>query len=492
MLLAALSLSVALVVQDQTPLRAAAHDNATRQTTLVAGDWLEVRGERQGYLEVYDHRRERPGYVRPSAVRSYALGESAAPKLGALVEYLRDAPGQESLGIGYVALYLRAATAQGAGAEVFDALGTMAERLGRRASARVAKPGDANGSLAAQLEVAESYGVHFVSFEREGATQVCYDGEAFRHVLALGGTAPERARAALGLTDPSCVDPAVVPSAALEIAKGRAGVLDGVDPATLGADVPAEQVARLRIRRATVNAEVAYLAARTGDGALAKQASEAAKRELLLTDRATLADEDRLVYEEAALRTAAVRWAAEPVAAASPAHAWVVDLASGAPGQTCVRVKARGKEDVVFEHCTYAVVWPSSLRFAPHDAGVAMVVQPLPGWTELLVLHPSRAAPPGQSWVADTLAPATIDPDLGYVELAGFSPDGARALVVRESRASGPLGSPHTLAPWVQKTFQVVATDGFHVEKEAPSLAGLAAFRHWQAPDWRSGTLALR
>src|SRR5271155_68320 len=108
MLLPALAITVALVVQDQAPLRAAAHDNAPRQTALTAGDWLEVRGERQGYLEVYDHRRERPGYVRPAAVRSYDLGEGAAGKLGALVEYLRDAPGEESLGIGYVALYLRA------------------------------------------------------------------------------------------------------------------------------------------------------------------------------------------------------------------------------------------------------------------------------------------------------------------------------------------------------------------------------------------------
>ena len=70
MLLPALALTVALVVQDQTPLRAAAHENAPRQTTLAPGDWLEVRGERQGYLEVYDHRRERPGYVARALVRT--------------------------------------------------------------------------------------------------------------------------------------------------------------------------------------------------------------------------------------------------------------------------------------------------------------------------------------------------------------------------------------------------------------------------------------
>src|SRR5436305_12185347 len=130
MLLAALAAVVALVVQDQTALRASAHESAPRQATLAPGDWLEVRGERQGYLQVYDHRRERPGYVRPAAVRSYPLDESAAPKLGALVEFFRDAPGQESLGIGYTALFLRAAPAGAVGPAVFDALGTMADRLG--------------------------------------------------------------------------------------------------------------------------------------------------------------------------------------------------------------------------------------------------------------------------------------------------------------------------------------------------------------------------
>ena len=485
MVLPTFALLVALVVQDQAPLRASAHENAPRQTNLTAGDWLEVRGERQGYVEVYDHRRERPGYVRPAAVRSYAVDEATAPKLGTLVEYLRDAPGEESLGIGYVALYLRAAPASAAGAEVFDALGTMAERLGRRASARVAKAGD--GSLAAQLEVAESYGVHFVSFEREGETRVCYDGEAFRHVLALGGTGGERARAALGLTDPGCVDPALGPTASLAGAKWRAGILDAVDPSALSSDVSAHQRARLRLRRATVDAELSYFAARTGDLALAKQAGEAARRELALADRGVLADEDRLGYDEAALRTATVRWASEPPTPAG-ASGLAIELAAGEPGQTCVRVKKRATPAAApFEHCTYGVVWPASIRVAPHDAAVAMVVQPLAGWSELLLLHPSPAG-----WGADTIAPATIDPELGYVELAGFSPDGAHLLVVRESRASGPLGAPHTLAPWIQRTFQVVATNGLQVEKQAASLANFPTFRHWEAADWRRGTLALR
>jgi hypothetical protein len=437
-------------------------------------------------LQVYDHRLERPGYVRPAHVRRYAVDESSAGPLGALIEYLRDAPGQESLGIGYVALYLRAAPPQAVGAEEFDALGTMAERLARRASARVASAGD--GSLPAQIEVAESYGVRFVRYEDEGLTRVCYDGEAFRRVLAIGGSGPARVRAALGLTDPACIDPAMHPTEALAVVKWQAAVLGAVDPAKLGADVEAREGARLRLRRSVVQSEVAYLAARTGDVALAAQASEAAKHELMLADRSALADEDQLGYEEAALHAATVRWGSESTApSASPDLE--VEVAPGSPGQTCVRVKKHAPQPLapLVEHCTYGVVWPSSIRVAPHDAGVVVVVAPLAGWNELLLLHPTAAG-----WSADTLAPAPIDPELGYVEPAGFTPDGRHLLVVREWRASGPLGSPHTTAPRVKRLFQLVATEGPRVEKEASTLAAVPAFRRWQSPEWQRGTVALR
>jgi hypothetical protein len=486
MFLPALAITVALVVQDHAPLRATAHDAAPRQTALTLGDWLEVRGERQGYLQVYDHRRERPGYVRPAAVRSYAVDEDSAPKLATIVDYLKDGLGEESLGIGYVALYLRAAPPQRIGADVFDALGTMAERLARRASAHVTKPGD--GSLAQQLEVAGSYGVRFVSFEQEGQTRFCYDGEAFRRVLAMGGTASARARAALALTDPDCVDPALGPTAALTLATSRAGVLDGVDPSALGPDVPARESARLRLRRSMVQAELAYYAARTGDLLLAKQASASAKRDLQLADRSALADEDLITYEETALHAASVRRADDQAIATARSANLTIELAAGSPGQTCVRVKTSAAPQAApFEHCTYGVVWPSSIRIAPHDAAVAIVVQPLAGWSELLVLHPKQGR-----WVADTVTPAAIDPELGYVELAGFSPDGARLLLVRESRATGPLGSAHTNAPAIRKSFQVIITDDLSVEKASTTLANFPTFRRWQAPDWEPGTLALR
>src|SRR3954464_5952183 len=112
-------LTIALVVQDQAPLRAAPQDAAARQATLWQGEWLEVRGERQGFLQVYDHRRERPGYVRQQQVRVYRLDETSVPQLQAVVEFLRDTPGAEALGIGYTAALLRAANPSQVGPELF-------------------------------------------------------------------------------------------------------------------------------------------------------------------------------------------------------------------------------------------------------------------------------------------------------------------------------------------------------------------------------------
>ena len=252
--------------------------------------------------------------------------------------------------------------------------------------------------------------------------------------------------------------------------KSQAAAVDAVDPSRLGPDVAANEIARLQVRRATVHAELAYFAARTGDAALAKESADAARRALMLAERAQLADDDRLAYDEAAMRVATVRWASEaPPAQATAAHGLEIAIAAGEPGQTCVRVK-RAADVHPFEHCTYAVVWPSSVRIAPHESAVTMVTQPLVGWSELLVLRSAQG-----TWSAETLAPAAIDPDLGYVELAGFTPDGAHLLVARESRASGPLGSPNTLAPWAQKAFQLVATSDLHVEKQA-HLAGELRF----------------
>ncbi len=111
MMLAALTL-VAIVTQDQAALRAAPKESAQQQAVLWQGDSLEVRGENMGYLQVYDHRRERAGYIRASQVRTQSLKPADAPDLLAVVRFLRDTPGAEALGISYSAAFLKAAPAE--------------------------------------------------------------------------------------------------------------------------------------------------------------------------------------------------------------------------------------------------------------------------------------------------------------------------------------------------------------------------------------------
>src|SRR3954471_9573209 len=135
---AAASLGSAIVATDQAVLRAAPRDSAPAQAQLWQGEALEVRGERLGYLQVWDHQRERGGYVRASQVRRSGSTAADAPELLAVLRFLREAPGAESLGIGLAAAYLQAAPAEtlrgAAGADALDALGTFAERLALRAS----------------------------------------------------------------------------------------------------------------------------------------------------------------------------------------------------------------------------------------------------------------------------------------------------------------------------------------------------------------------
>src|ERR1700744_1282588 len=98
MILATLA-TLAIVVQDQAVLRAAPARAAQQQATLWQGESPEGRGRRMDYLQVYDPRIERGGYVRASEGRVAGLEAGDAPGLLAVLRFLRDTPGQESLGI---------------------------------------------------------------------------------------------------------------------------------------------------------------------------------------------------------------------------------------------------------------------------------------------------------------------------------------------------------------------------------------------------------
>ena len=474
---------LAIVAQDHVALRAAPATNATAHAQLWQGELVEVRGRHLGQLQVYDHRLERAGYIRESEARIVGTTEADAPQLLAVLRFLRDTPGAESLGIAYVAAYLKAVPVASITAEPFDALGVMAERLARGATLRQGKV----EAVSAHMDVATQYGVKFVSYEskaRSGggdAVQLCYDGEAFRHVLAMDGTAgsakatlEQRAHAVLGLTRPECVDPSLQPRERKAADQQRAELLDRIDAAA-SAQLEEPQRNRLHLRRAGVWATVAFDKSRFQEPPQAP--AQRAFDELAAVDKAELASEDAAEYTEAAIRVGAVRWAA----ALSPAPGRLqVQLQPNESGQTCVRLVDSWLKNAptLAERCTYGTVWAASAKSMPDARALALTVQPLDGWSELWVWHQES-----DGWKLDVLAPEANGPGLGYVEWAGWSPSSRRKmLVVREAKCNG----------HVTRRFEVVRTDTLTAEKSASDPQQLTAFGLWADAGWRQETVSLR
>jgi len=461
--------TTAIVAQDQAALRAAPRDAAESQAALALGDALEIRGRQKDYLKVYDHRRERGGFVRASQVRVLTLTPAEAPELLAVARFLRDLPGYEALGIGYVAAYLAAAPATEIGAEPFDALGTMAERLARRAATNTNKTRAA--ALTAQLDAVAAYGVVIRSFERDERVQLCYDGEAYRRVLALDADAEAKARAALGLTREDCIDPAMTPTERAPFDTWRAGVLDRVPRTELATHVRH----RVRLRSAGVWASIAFERARRGE-----DASEAANRaldELAGVDRRELADGDAAAYDEAAVRVGASRWAATPQRPL-PAAGLAITTKPGQPGETCVTLidRKRDRDTTLAQRCTFGIVWTASASANAPGTALALAVQPLDGWRELWVFHRD-----GNEWRIDTAPPAT-EGTLGYVEFAGWVPGGKKMLAARELRVGERF----------EKRFEVVDIATLAVDRHADAPASLSTFYRWQDAAWKRETVSLR
>ena len=474
---------LAIVAQDHVALRAAPAANATAHAQLWQGELVEVRGRHLGQLQVYDHRLERAGYIRESEARIVGTSEADAPQLLAVLRFLRDTPGAESLGIAYVAAYLKAAPVASITAEPFDALGAMAERLARGATLRQGKVEAAS----AHTDVATQYGVKFVSYQSKGGSgggetvQLCYDGEAFRHVLAMDGTGgsvkaslDQRARAVLGLTRPECVDPALQPREHKAAVQQRAELLDRID-AEAAAQLEEPLRNRLHLRRAGTWATVAFDKSRFQEPP--QMAAQRAFDELAAVDRAELTNEDAADYTEAAIRVGAVRWAA----AISPAPGRLqVQLQSQESGQTCVHLIDSWMKNAptLAERCTYGTVWAASAKSMPDARALALTVQPLDGWSELWVWHQES-----DGWKLDVLAPEANGPGLGYVEWAGWAPSSRRKLlVVREAKCNG----------HVTRRFEVMRTDTLIAEKSASDPQQLTAFGLWADAGWRQETVSLR
>ena len=462
----ALAATLAIVAQDRTPLRAAPRAQATELTTLWQGEVLEVRNERAGYLKVYDYRRERGGYLKSELVRPIGLSEADAPALLAVLRFLRDGAGSESLGISYGAAYLKAAPAAALTAEPFDAIARMAERLADEASRSAVRHADAM----AHLEVMEQFGIHMRSFERNGRLQVCYDGELFRRVLSMpSASAEERARAALGLTRPDCVDPSLGILSRASLDAQRTALLDTIEERRLSAMMRS----RLRARRAVVWAALAYEEARRGRSPVA--AAQRALAELLSVHPDDLGEERRAEYLDALLRVGAIRWAAVPPAPQS--GPLILTSGPGEPGQTCVSLSAAQQPAAaILRRCTYGIVWMSSAQTIAHGQALVLAVQPLESWRELWIFHDGT-----MGWTVDVIPPGANDPDEGYLEFAGFAPRTRRLLIAREVREHGRF----------RRRFEELRLEDLLPVKQASNPELLADFGRWQDAAWRRDTLTL-
>lgn len=470
-MIAALALAgtLAVVTQDHTGLRAAASDSAAQQAQLWQGDVLEVRGRRLDHLQVWDHRRERGGYVRATQVQPLATTPKQAPQLLALLRFLRDQPGQEALGIAYAAAYLKAVPAAELDAEPFVALGQMAERLARRAS----RP-QAGAATSAHLDVAAGYGVRFTGIEREGTQRLCYDGTAWQQALALPASAEQKLQAVLGLTRPACVNPALAPRERRETLQQHAQWLAAVSDADI-ALLPQTQRNRLHLRRAAVLATLAFEQVRAEGTAqpLARHAVD----QLAAVQRDALADDDQPEAQEAALLVAASRWAAEPAVQQVEHRQLRLTVVPGDPGQRCLLLTDSPSGATLARRCSHGLVWLNSARFSSSGDAAAIAVQPLPGWRELWVL---RRQPGG--WAVDVLPPAAADPVLGTIEFAGFVPGTPKMLVAREALAEGRT----------RRRFEVLTLDTLVPEKSASEPGLLVLFGRWPDAAWKRTTVLLR
>jgi len=477
-----LLLTLAIVTQDQIPLRGAPEENAPRHAVLTQGDTLEVRGVKGDYLQVYDHRRERAGYVLATQAARHELDARTAPKLLAVAQFLKDQPGSEALGIAYSAAFLKAAPAEMIDAGAFEALGTMADRLAWRASRVTQDNEKAARIVSAHLETAASYGVAFYSVERNDKITLCYEGDAWRRVMALPASPAQKAGAALSLTRHDCVKTTLLPSERLDVDLARAATLGRV---LEGKDLPEHLRNRLKIRAAGVWAGVAQQRAIRPDSnpAAVLEAGQTAETLLAGIDKNALTGNDRIAWNLAAIRVGASRWAAQPQTLAQPAKGRPgIALAVGEkPGQTCIKViPASGGKNAPgddAQHCTFGHVWTASLAVSPDGNFMTLAVQPLATWRELWVFHKEP-----NGWQLDIVPPSVDQPELGYIEFAGWVPGNQQMLVAREIVAGGQYKTSFEL--WNRATLTP--------ERRADQPGSLTAFYRWQDPVWKSGTVAVR
>jgi hypothetical protein len=458
--------ALAIVVLDHASLRSAPRSGATELAALYQGELLEVRGESAGYLKVYDHGKERGGYIKSESTRALDLTENAAPELLAIMRFLRDSAGSEALGISYGAAYLKAVPAKALTAEPLVAIGTMAQRLADDAS----RSGSHPSNFAQHLEVIAQLGIHVRQFQRGNRMQVCYDGELFRQVLAMrAATAEQRADAALNLTRVDCIDPNLGPTQRASMNEESAKTLDTM----VDRDLSLMTRARVHVRRAAVWSSIAFDRARHGQAPT--EAADRAMAELLATNSNDLGD-DRRAQGDASLRVSAIRYASQ--LSVKQTGSLILSATPGEPGQTCIALNDNRKPNTpaLIRRCTYGIAWMASVHSIPQAPALTLAVQPLEGWRELWVFHVAEG-----NWRIDVISPGIDQPGLGYVDYAGYAPGTRRLLIAREVKNARS-----------QRRFEELRLNDLTPVRSADSPDALRDFGWWQDPNWRRDTLALR
>jgi len=478
---------VGLVMQANASLKSAPKDSARQLAILWQGEWVEVRDKRMDYLEVYDHKRERAGYVKVTHLRQSKFHQSETKEFLTLVRYLRDNRGSNSLGISLASAYLKAASAEEMnspeGAEVLHAIGTFADRLADKASSNLRLSKSASRYLSQQLEVATQYGVHFTNIEKDGQIKVCYDGEVYRQVLALPATSTIKADAALSLTKDTCKSPDLTPVQTAQLNVWRAEVMS---------KVPDEGLAkylsnRIEMRKASIFSALSYAQTRfsknpealklSGIRASSQSLMQKAMTAFSHVEKSELPDTDWPAYNNTAMLVNANRWALKETVTKKKFGALQLEMRRGQPGETCVTLISKKQKSPLAQRCTYSIVWSQSATINRKKNAIALAVQPMAGWSELWVFQKNKAG-----WQITALPPATRAAGLGYIEFAGWAPNGKQILLAKESRAEGVY----------QRRYEVMNLASLSVQRQARDASILGAFRRWQDPSWKANSVSLR
>jgi hypothetical protein len=108
---------------------------------------------------------------------------------------------------------------------------------------------------------------------------------------------------------------------------------------------------------------------------------------------------------------------------------------------------------------------------------MTLAVQALESWREMWVFRLEE-----NGWQVEIVPPSVDNPELGYVEFAGWVPGNKQLLAAREIVVDGRSKTSFEL--WDRNTLKV--------EKHADKPGNLTAFYRWQDPLWKGGSLAVR